>query len=418
QMRGDGVRVDVTREAAPTLFYLTYQGLNDRDVLRDYGELFEAPPDQGPKPRSGRAGVDRKIHVGFLSSHFRNHTVGELMRGLIAHLCRDRFVVHVLTVGHYDDEVARFLRQHADFSIEVTTNLPAARRTIAELGLDVLFYADIGMDPVTCTLALSRLAPVQCTTWGHPSTSGLPTIDYFLSSELFETENADGHYTEKLVRLRTIPAYCCRPEPVTLRAGPEDFGLPADCRLYACPQALFKIDPDFEDILGRLLRRDPRGIVTFHRSPGRNWHDLLGRRFAARIPDVADRIRFLPRLDHADYLRLNTAAAALLDPTAFNGGNTSYKGLALGTPIVTLPGELLRSRMTLAMYRKMGVMDCVAHSPEEYVEIAVHLAEDPAHRNAVRARILAANDVLYEDREAVSELDRFLQEAVAAPSSE
>src|SRR5208337_3284996 len=118
--------------------------------------------------------------------------------------------VAVLSVGSFDDEVARFVRQHADRYLEVPPVLADARNLLAKQAFDVLFYTDVVMNPLVNTLAYSRLAPVQCVTWGHPETTALATMDYFLSSELFETEDADRHYTEKLVRLATLPAYCYR----------------------------------------------------------------------------------------------------------------------------------------------------------------------------------------------------------------
>ena len=90
-----------------------------------------------------------------------------------------------------------------------------ARRTIAAENLDVLVFADAGMDSVTSTLVFSRMAPVQCVTWGHPDTTGSPAIDYFVSSSLIESEDADQHYTEQLVRL-----------PGTLAQEPSRLGLP------------------------------------------------------------------------------------------------------------------------------------------------------------------------------------------------
>ena len=54
------------------------------------------------------------------------------------------------------------------------------------------------MDPIALKLGCLKLAPIQMTSWGHPDTSGLPTIDYFLSSELMEPENAQENYTEKV----------------------------------------------------------------------------------------------------------------------------------------------------------------------------------------------------------------------------
>jgi len=65
-------------------------------------------------------------------------------------------------------------------------------------------FTEVGMDAVTYTLAFSRMAPIQCTTWGHPLTTGSPAIDWFISSELMETAESDGHYTERLARLPNL----------------------------------------------------------------------------------------------------------------------------------------------------------------------------------------------------------------------
>ena len=66
-------------------------------------------------------------------------------------------------------------------------------------------------------LAALWLAPIQCASWGHPDTTGLPTIDYFLSGELMEPPDADEHYTERLVRLPNLAIYY---EPLELASLP------------------------------------------------------------------------------------------------------------------------------------------------------------------------------------------------------
>jgi protein O-GlcNAc transferase len=268
------------------------------------------------------------------------------------------------------------------------------------------------MDPTTYTLAFSRLAPVQCVTWGHPVTTGIPTVDYFLSSELIEPEWAEEHYTEKLVRLKTLPFYYYRPVPPAPLKSRRDFGLSDEHHLYACLQTLFKFHPEFDEILGGILRRDPRGRLVLIRGKHRHWEDLLTKRWAATIPDVLDRIQWLAPQPRADFLNLMAVSDVLLDTIHFGGGNTSYEGLGLGVPIVTLAAPFMRGRITYALYRKMGVMDCVAASPQQYADSAVALATDPSYREAVRARILAANGALFEDIAAVRELEEFFRSAL------
>jgi predicted O-linked N-acetylglucosamine transferase (SPINDLY family) len=102
----------------------------------------------------------------------------------------------------------------------------------------------------------------------------------------------------------------------------------------------------------------------------------------------------------------------LLDPIHFCGGKTSYEAFSLGVPVVTKPSSFLRGRITYALYRVLGIMDAVAHSNEQYVDIALRLANDPALRADLGQRILAACPRLFNDRPALAELEDFLERAV------
>ena len=414
RLRQGGVRMDLGVEFGHYPFFLAYQGCNDRDVMLELARLHTVPP---VTPR----GIDitevnqsdRRPRIGFISRCFRHHTVGELMRGIIAHLSRELFHVTVFSVGGHHDETHELIRKSADRFVDVSASPLPARRAVAAAPVDLLFHTDVGMDAITYSLAFFRLASVQCTTWGHPCTTGIAAMDYYLSSELFEAEEADDHYTEKLVRLKSIPAFCYRPTLPARMKSRREFGFSDSQHIYACPQSLFKLRPDFDPLVAGILRRDRQGQVVFVDGHQPYWKELLRERFAATIPDVCDRIQFLPRMSHDDFLALNAACDVLIDPIHFNGGNTSYKALALGTPIVTLPMRLLRGRMTYALYKKMNVMDCVASTPEEYIDIAVRLATDREYRETIRTRILASNHVLYEDLSVVRELEQFFLRALA-----
>ena len=102
----------------------------------------------------------------------------------------------------------------------------------------------------------------------------------------------------------------------------------------------------------------------------------------------------------------------VLDTPHYGAGSTTYDIFSFNQPIVTLPGRFNIGRYTLACYRKMGLPDLIADSPEHYVELAVRVATDEDFRHDVRARIAERSDVLFDDREAVAEHVRFLREAV------
>jgi len=371
---------------------------------------MSAPP-LPPPAGSGRAGG--KIRVGFASRFLRDHTIGRLNRGLIDQLDRGRFEAVVLTVGDAGDDTARFLRTRADRFVVLPQALPAARQLVAEQQLDVLLYTDLGMDPITYSLAHSRLAPVQCATWGHPVTSGLKSIEYFISSELLEAPASEAQYTEQLVKLPHLAVYYQRPTFKEPRSRGH-FGLPEDVTLYGCLQMLWKFHPEFDPLLGEILRRDRHGLLVITCGLSPFWDDKLMARFRRTIPDVADRIRFVPRQGYDDFLALTSLCDVMLDPTHFGGGNTTYEALAFGVPTVTLPSQFLRGRITKALYDTIGVQDCVAGSAEDYVEIASSLGLDRDRRAGLREKLLASNNALFDNPAGVRDLEAFFERAGAS----
>lgn len=410
RLNAEGVRLDPTRELMPTLFYLAYQGLNDRDLHAALARLADGPRRLDVRPAARPAGG--KIRIGILSAHLRQHTIGLLNHGLIEQLDRDRFEVIVLTTGAWDDPLARRIRRAADHAVEVPGDVGAALQAIAGLGLDILYLTDVGMDALTSTLAFSRLAPVQCATWGHPVTTGLPTVDYFISSRDLELPEADSQYTERLVRLPRLAVCYDRPAPREDRADRSAFGLPPGAHLYVCPQTLFKFHPEFDAILGAILRADPAGLLVLIEGKFPQWTDRLRRRFSGTLGEEAARVRFLPPRPRERFLDLLAVADVMLDPIHFGGGNTSYEALAQGVPIVTLPSSFLRGRLTYALYRQMGLPDLVAADGSDYARRAVALGTDADHREAMRRRIREAGGILYDDVAAIRDLEAFFVEAV------
>jgi predicted O-linked N-acetylglucosamine transferase (SPINDLY family) len=355
-----------------------------------------------------------RIKVGFISKFMFNHSIGRTTRGLLANITRDRFQVIALFVPPFiEDHISDFIRDCAEQHLVLPNTLQAARNMIADLELDILFYQDIGMDAFTYYLAFSRLAPVQCVSFGHPDTTGIPNIDYWVSSDKYEPEGASEHYSEQLFLLRNLGtlAYYYRPALVQPGKGRSDFGLLLDRNIYLCPQSLFKLHPDFDLIIANILRNDPSGEVVLIEARAKAWGEILRRRFQEYIPDVAQRIRFLPGMSQDDFLALIAASDVMLDTIYFNGMNTSLEAFAVGTPVVTMPTALQRGRHTYGMYKRMDLDECIARDPDEYVSISVRLGTDQEFRDKVKSRILSRCKVLYEDSNVVREFERFFVEA-------
>lgn len=408
---------DPNREVGITGFYFAYHGLNDVELQSQIVRFYlRACPRLGwTAPHCpATANARSRIRIGIVSACLRDHTIGKFYRGIIQRLSRERFEVLLFRPRHENDEAGAAIDRSADCVIEIPRDLFAAREQIAAKRLDVVMYPEIGMDPLIYFLAFARLAPVQCVGWGHPVTTGIPTVDYFLSAKALETADANAHYTEQLIRLNRLPTYYSRPRQAPAPLSRAQFGFSPNATLYLSPQSLFKFHPEFDIALATLLRRDPNSRILLIAGIHPHWNKLLARRIANAFPDVANRVVFVPRVGQNEFFRLLLMADVLLDPPYFGGGNTTYEALAAGLPIVTWPGRFMRGRVTQACYQQMGFRQLVAGSLGQYVEIATRLANDAAWKAQVRAEIHERRGVLYEDNSAVTELEDFFTAAVQA----
>ncbi len=407
---------DPVKEIGLTPFYLAYHGMNDRELTTAIARLVRSayPGRQQPR-RQRRAG---RIRVGFVSRYFYSHSIGRLNHGAIAHLLRDKFEVTVYALDNRADPVADAIRSAADHYADCSAmTLRETEEFIAQQEQDVLYFTDIGMEPRSYFLAFSRLAPVQCMTWGHPDTTGIDTIDHFISADATETADAAQHYSENLVRLKSF--FLNDYEKPVLSGAPksaEHFGFKPGRNVYLCPQTLFKLHPDFDDAMAAILRNDGAGEIVLLEGAQRAWGERLRSRFARTLPDVATRVRFLPRMPWNDLLCAMKCADVVLDTFHFGGGNTTCEALAMGTPVVALPAPYLRGRLTLGCYRQMQMTECLADTPQAFVACANRLAQDKAWQAEVRGKIAASVDTLFNRREGIAELGDFFEHAVAAAS--
>lgn len=403
---------DPIGDVGMTQFHLSYHDTNNRTLNRKIASLYEkACPSLSyvaPHCRLPKQGLGGRLKVGFISQYFRDHAVGWCYQGIMRFMPRDHISVSAFTFGNGEDALWRTIAEDVDEAILLPKSLAAVREEIAAAELDVLIYTDIGMDPLTYFLAFARLAPVQCVTNGHPDTTGIPTIDYFISSAPLEGPDSAGSYSETLAALENVLVHYERPSAPDTDKTRSSYGLPADSTLYVCPQSLFKIHPDMDPAFARILEEDPKGQLIIFAGPESSWSELLLQRWRKPIGKNIDRIQILERQPFNDFMNILGLADVILDTWPFCGGNTTYQGLAMGTPIVTFPGRFARGRSTLALYEQLEITETIASSPNDYAKIAIRLGTDPAWRSEVSAKISARSERLFGDHAAVDAFADFL----------
>jgi len=404
-------------DARWTNFYLAYQGERDRSLQQRYGEfsrrLMSRLVPEYMARREPRASRRTRPRVGFASFYFYNCTAGRYFASWVGALDRERFDTFVYYNNPWvADDTLAIAATAGHFRPLAGRGLALMAEQVLADDLDVLVYPELGMNSEMFTLAAMSLAPVQVAAWGHPTTTGLASIDWYLSSAEMEPEGAQDHYSERLALLPGLGTRYALPRTDS-QATREDIGLPADRHLYLVPQSMFKIHPDNDDVMARVLERDPRGALVFFAA----HHDSLTDAYLARLDaafrrrgvDMQGRVLIMPYMAHASYLRVNALCNVMLDTLRWSGGNTSLDALAMGLPVVTLPGELMRGRQSLGMLKMMGVDDAlVARDEDDYVERAVAIAGDTERRAALSQSILAARERIFDRNEPLDAFADFI----------
>ena len=401
-------------------FLLAYQGYNDRELQQIYGALVcrimaRQFPDAAALPPQPAPG--EPVRVGVVSSFFRLHSNWKIpIKGWIGQMDRSRFKIFGYHLGNQRDAETDAAAAMCDRFVHRPLTVDGWRREILADAPHVLIYPGLLMDTVSLQLAAQRLAAVQCNSWGHPETSGMPTLDYFLSSSFMEPPGAEEHYTERLVRLPNLSIYY---EPVEVAPVPltrDDLGLRRGATAFWCGQSVYKYLPQYDYVFARIAKQASNCQFVFLRHSGgppvnELFEARLNREFAALGLKASDHCVFLNGMNQSKFVAAIGQCDVFLDSIGWSGCNSALESLPHNLPIVTIPGRLMRGLHSAAILSMMGVPETIAASVEDYVSIAVRLANDPVSRRALSARMKANQHRIYRDRACVTALEDFLDQA-------
>ncbi|PJI95595.1 putative O-linked N-acetylglucosamine transferase (SPINDLY family) [Acidovorax sp. 69] len=391
-------------------YYLAYIPQDHRAVLSQYGDLCTSLMGTWARkvgvPTPVR-NIGSKLKIGIVSAHIHEHSVWRaIVRGWVEHLDPTEFEIHIFHTGTGRDAQTEMAAGRATRFYYAEGDWVAWAKVISDARLNILAYPEIGMDSTTVRLASLRLAPVQLASWGHPITTGLPTMDVFVSAEALEPEAAYANYSEELIEL---PGIGCCYHPFSQSPTPIDltqWGIGNADRILLCAGTPFKYAPQNDVLWIDIAKRcQPCKLVFFRAQPEPLTALLearLRKKFTEACLDFDAHVRFIPWLPQAKFFALLDRADVYLDSVGFSGFNTAMQAIERCTPIVAWDGQFMRGRFASGILRQLELDEWIADSMSDYAALVENLCASSARRDSVRQKISTRRSRLFSDPHAVA----------------
>jgi len=355
------------------LFALHYQS----DLTPEY--LLDAHKTWSNRTHKHRTGVIKttSIHVGYVSTDFRMHPVGAFFYPILRHHDTQQFQIFCYSNVSDPDIITAKMKQ-----------LPVHWRNIVNLTDqkaveyiqkdDIHILVDLGghSDNNRLPIFAMKPAPVQASYLGYPGTTGLETIDYRITDHQADPLENKHYYTEKLVYMPHC--FLCYH---TIKQFPPGNNLPAysnDCITFGSFNRLPKINNWIVKIWATIMKKVPNSRLICKSIAFRDKKVIS--RFLSDFESMGiheGRIKLLD-LTRSFYQHLACyhQVDIALDTYPYNGTTTTCEALLMGIPVITLEGRAHVSRVSSSILHNIGLTECIAKSPEKYIQTAIKLAQD------------------------------------------
>jgi predicted O-linked N-acetylglucosamine transferase (SPINDLY family) len=396
-------------------FYLAYQDQSNKALLSQFGSSctgFAQSIQASLDLREAPSRSDPKIRLGIISSFLCNHPVWHaITKGWVKNLNPDLFELHIFNTNGVEDDETKLAITKAKSYINCGADVLKAAQVIINHDLDVILYPEIGMDTISKALACLRLAPIQAVSWGHPETTGLPTIDFFLTAELLEPEDANSLYSEELVQLPNLGTYF-ENQKVTIRSpNLESLGINPSLPILLCAGSPSKYSPTHDIVFVEIAKRLGQCQFIFFNFD-ENLTSILKERlqfaFTNAQLDVHQFLRFIPFLPREEFYGLMQKADLYLDTIGFSGFNTALQAILSDLPIITIEGAHMRGRLASAILKHMGLERWICQSDKGYIDLAAELIQNRELLSNYRDKMMQSKAILLNDLEPIRALENFL----------
>ncbi len=376
------VKPDYTEAYSNLLMCLNYlTDIGQEEIFEQSLHWLEQVAKTPPNPDSFHANnkdLDRKLRVGYVSADFRNHSVAFFIEPVLkAHDLGNVEVYCYANIDRPDDTTLRLQAESEHWhSISGQPDIEVVER-IRRDEIDILVDLSGHTSGNRLLVFAYKPAPIQVSWLGYPNTTGMRAIDYRLTDAVADPQGeADNFHSEKLIRLEH-GFLCYQPDA----SAPEVAAPPClerDNVMFGSFNNLAKVTPEVIKVWAEILHKQPRSRLLLKSkgladSEGRERYLLL----FAEEGISAERLElhgWLP--DPKNHLELYNRVDIGLDSFPYNGTTTTCEALWMGVPVVTLSGDRHAARVGASILHRVGLGESVAHSKEEYIALAVALAQD------------------------------------------
>ncbi len=337
----------------------------------------------------------RKLRIGYVSGDFVNHPVGFLLSDVLRYHDERAFEVHCFSMVVRAEEVLPQLREGADQWEDIFfTSDDELVEMIQKAEIDILVDLTGHTAHQRLLVFARRPAPVQAEWIGYFHSTGMKSIDYFITDPHTSPPGSGQLFSE-------IPVYMphsrfCFGRPAH---SPEVAPTPVEKTgsiTFGSFNRLPKLTDGVVSSWARIMDAVPGSRLVLKAGPlaDTTARERLSGRFAQQgIP--SDRLDMRESSPHTEMLNQYGDIDIALDPFPFNGGMTTLEALWMGVPVVTIAGNTVVSRQTVSALANLGVADALAFSDiEAYIQGAVALANDRARlatlRREMRSRMAAS----------------------------
>ncbi|MCL2020817.1 MAG: tetratricopeptide repeat protein [Betaproteobacteria bacterium] len=330
---------------------------------------------------------ERKLRIGWLSSDMRSHPVSAFVQPFMEHFDRNRLANFIYYNFSEEDRISHSIKAQVEQWRVVNDIGDDALADLIDVDeIDILIDLNGYTDGSRAEVIAKKPAPIQVTWLGFPGTSGMSALDYILIPPDPILEK--GEWCSET----PWPLPDCYGVRSDISAAVIEPGLPYERRqapfTFACFNHFRKASEETVALWSRILVRLPEARLILVAIGGKD-NETIGY-FSGKFEQHGvkpEQLEFRGYVAKQHYYESYNEVDLGLDPFPFNGGTTGYDSIWMGVPFVTWPGEHLSARMGKAILDNVGLSELVVTSADDYVNIAVALANDHERLKRLRANL-------------------------------